>query len=273
MHRLVCRYAERKQNHSTFFLRNRPELELMGRLLGRKPSNCSLKICVLGCSKGAEVYSILWALRSARRDLSVNTQAVDTSHEFVEFARRGIYATGGLHGPTGAGQEASAQLAAATWRDQGLSIFHRMTEEEMDVMFEVDGDRAKVRSWLREGITWLTGDAADPELVRALGPHDMVVANRFLCHMDSAKAEACLRNIAQLVRPGGYLFVSGVDLDVRTRVASDLGWEPVMELMREIHEGDVTLNEAWPLEWWGLEPFCRDLPDWRLRFASAFQIG
>ena len=44
-------------------------------------------------------------------------------------------------------------------------------------------------------------------------------------------AELCLRNFAPLASPDGYLFVSGVDLDVRTKVALDLGWEPVPELL------------------------------------------
>lgn len=272
LHRLVCRRAERRQNHSTFFLRNRPELELMRRLLHQKAPRSSLKLCVIACSKGAEVYSILWALRSLRRDLRVDTQAMDISPEFVEFAKRGIYSRRGLSGLMDAKQDPDTQLAETTWRDQGLSIFHRMTEDEMASMFEMDEDQARIRPWLKEGITWLTGDAGDPELIRTLGPQDMVVANRFLCHMDSASAEQCLRNIAQLVKPGGHLFVSGIDLDVRAKVAKDLGWKPVLELMKEIHEGDITLNQAWPLEWWGLEPFCTDLPDWKFRFASAFQI-
>ena len=42
--------------------------------------------------------------------------------------------------------------------------------------------------------------------------------------------------------PGGYLFVSGVGLDVRTKVALDLGWEPVMELIAEIHDGDPSVR-------------------------------
>jgi len=44
-----------------------------------------------------------------------------------------------------------------------------------------------------------------------------------------------MRNIARLVKPGGYL----VDLEVRTRVARSLGWKPVGDLLRETHEGDV----------------------------------
>jgi hypothetical protein len=72
-------------------------------------------------------------------------------------------------------------------------------------------------------------------------------------------------NITRLVSPGGYLFVSGVDLDVRTKVALDLGWEPVRELMAEIHNGDPSVRADWPWEWWGLEPLDRSKQDWQTR--------
>jgi len=48
-----------------------------------------------------------------------------------------------------------------------------------------------------------------------------------------------MRNIARLVKAGGHLFVSGVDPEVRTRVARSLGWKPIGDLLRETHEGDV----------------------------------
>ena len=143
-----------------------------------------------------------------------------------------------------------------TWRGlQNAPIFERMADEEVEAMFELTGDQARIRPWLKEGITWICGDASDPALKGVLGTQDMVVANRFLCHMKPPAAEKCLRNVARLVKPGGYLFVSGIDLDVRTRVARAMGWRPVMDLMRDIHEGDPSLRSGWPLEYWGLEPF------------------
>jgi hypothetical protein len=140
-------------------------------------------------------------------------------------------------------------------------------------MFEIEGDQARVRPWLKEGVIWFRGDAGDPELVRLLGTQDMVVANRFLCHMEPAAAERCLRNVARLVEPGGHLFVSGIDLDVRTRLAQEMGWKPVADLIKDIHEGDPSLRQGWPLEYWGLEPFWDDRSDWKFRYASVFQIG
>jgi hypothetical protein len=55
-------------------------------------------------------------------------------------------------------------------------------------------------------------------------------------------AERILRNVSRVLRPGGYLFASGVDLDVKTRVAMDMKWKPVSELAEEIHEGDPSIK-------------------------------
>lgn len=261
VHGLVRLLDGRSQNHSTFFLRNRPELEVLRDLLGQKDSGATLNISILACSKGSEAYSFMWRIRSARSDLKVNMRAVDISPDILAFAERGVYSRG------------APEVLGLPDRDVPLSIFERMTDEELESLFDLTGDEARVKPWLKEGIAWLPGDAGDPDLAGVLGPQDIVVANRFLCHMKPSAAEKCLRNIAGLVRPGGYLFVSGVDLDVRTRVAHAMGWKPVTDLIKEVHEGDPSLASGWPLEYWGLEPFCADRPDWRIRYASVFQIG
>ena len=100
----------------------------------------------------------------------------------------------------------------------------------------------------------------------------MVIANNFLCHMDPSEAERSLRNVARLANPHGYLFVSGVDLDIRTKVATDLGWNPLQELLEEIHEGDPGMKGFWPWHYGGLEPLNKRRRDWRLRYAAAFQL-
>jgi SAM-dependent methyltransferase len=185
--------------------------------------------------------------------LKVLLDPVDISKEILSFAEKGIY-------------------TPDTCQFVGASIFERVTEAEMVEMFDWEGNQAKVKSWLTEGITWHLRDAADPELISILGPQDMVVASNFLCHMPRADAEKCLGNVARLVSPGGHLFVSGVDLDVRTKVALDLGWEPVPELIKEIHNGDPSVRADWPWQWWGLEPLNQRRRDWRIRYAASFRI-
>jgi hypothetical protein len=67
------------------------------------------------------------------------------------------------------------------------------------------------------------------------------------------------------------LFASGVDLDVKTRVAMDMKWKPVSELAEEIHEGDPSIRDTWPLTYWSKEPFQSNRDDAAIRYASAFQ--
>src|SRR5947199_6045464 len=117
LHNLVCLRAGRQQYFGTFFLRNRPALELMRRLAPQKAHGSTLRIAVLGCSMGAEVYSILWIIRSARPDLKVLLKAVDISKEILSFAEKGIY-------------------SADTSQSVNASIFERLTETEMVEMFD-----------------------------------------------------------------------------------------------------------------------------------------
>lgn len=254
LHKLVSRRANRRQFTGTFFLRNRPTLELMRRVTGTKPQGSTLTIAVLGCSIGAEVYSILWTIRSARPDLSVRLSAVDNSAEVLKIAEEATY-------------------TSKTCDFVGSSIFERMTNAEFGEMFDGDRHDARVRPWIREGISWRLSDAGDAGLIRALGPQDMVVASNFLCHMAPPEAENCLRNIARIVKPGGHLFVSGIDLDVREKVARDLRWRPVPELIEEIHDGDPSVRGDWPCAWWGLEPLDAKRDGWQMRYAAVFRLN
>ena len=243
----------RAQALSTYFLRNRPELELIRRLLDSKGLGESLRVAVLGCSTGAEAYSVAWRIRSARPDLKLILHAVDISKPAVEFAKQGVYS-----------------LRSSELTD--TRIFDRMTMSEMDELFDRDEEVATVKLWIKEGMKWCVADAGEPETLDVVGLQDMVVANNFLCHMDPREAERSLRNIAGLVSPGGHLFVSGIDLDVRTKVALDLGWNPVQELLEEIHDGDPSCKGYWPWHYAGLESLNKKRSDWRVRYAAAFRI-
>ena len=253
LHRVV-RQAERRQFSGTFFFRNRPQLELMCRLIERKAVGSTLNLAILGCSIGAEIYSILLTVRSARPDLKVSVWAVDNSAEVLSVARGAVY---------------TKELNEVV----GSSIFERMTGREFEELFERGGDVARVRPSFREGINWHLGDAGDPDLMHITGPQDIVVASNFLCHMNPAEAENCLRNLARIVKRGGHLFVTGVDLDVRAKVASELGWQPILDLIEEIHEGDPALRRDWPCKWWGLEPLNKSRADWKMRYASVFRLN
>lgn len=256
LHHLVLSTASRRQYFGTFFFRNRAQLSLLPRLLAQKEIGSRVRMAVLGCSNGAELYSVLWNLRRARPDLQLTTNAVDISADVLSLAEGGVYSL------------AASELV-------GEPIFARTTSDEMQAMFDVDPERqqARVKPWLKEGINWRLHDVRAPDIVELLGAQDLVLANNFLCHMRPAEAEGCLRNIARLVAPGGHLVVSGVDLDVRVRVAAELGWRPVTDLLLAIHDGDPSLRKSWPLAYWSVEPLNSTRPDWHVRYASVFQVG
>ena len=253
LHTLARIHDARSQAFSTHFLRNRPQLELIRRLVERSTEADTLRVAVLGCSTGAEAYSVAWTIRSARPELKLVLNAVDISSLAVEVGKSGVYSLVASH-------------------LTNTDMFERMTATEIEEFFDRDGDAATVKSWIKEGIKWNVGNAAEPEILDTLGPQDIVVANNFLCHMDDTMAERCLRNIARLVSPHGYLIVSGIDLDIRTKVANDLGWNPLQELLEEIHEGDPGMRSFWPCHYAGLEPLNKKRQDWRIRYATAFQL-
>ena len=273
VHALARIHRVRAQAFFTVFFRNRPELELIQRVVRAKKRSDTLKVAVLGCSAGAEVYSIASTIRAARPELRLALQAVDISKEAVEFAKRGIYP---VNVRTGEKQLLDC-MAAGRWRVSepgselvGAETLDRMTSVEKSELLDIEGDVATVKDSIKDGISWHIGDARAPEILDTLGLQDIVVANNFLCHMEDSEAERCLRNIARLVAPQGYLFVSGIDLDVRERVAKDLAWEPVEDLLEEIHDGDPCLRNLWPCEYAGLEPLNKRRRDWRIRYAAAF---
>jgi len=253
MNALVRMHGDRRQFFGTYFLRNRPQLRVISRLADLRRHDRATSLAVLGCSLGAEVYSIAWSIRSAHPELKVRMHAVDISEEALAIGREGAYSLG------------ISDFAMEP-------LFERMTDGERSDMFDGEGPELRVKPWVKDGIEWRLGDAGDPQLVNELGRHDIVVANDFLCHMHPADAERCLRNIGRFVQPGGYLVVSGVDLDVRTKVASSLGWIAVQDSLEDIHDGDRSLRQSWPWRYWGLEPLDTSRPDWSVRYASVFQI-
>lgn len=252
MHALVRRRGIRTHYQGTFFLRNRPQLELIRRIVDQKSKGDTLRVAILGCSTGPEAYSVAWKIRSARPDLALQMIAVDISKEAIETAKLGIY------------ELSRAKLG-------GTAVCDKLTLSELDEFFNTNGNEVTVKPWIKEGIAWRVEDARDKNIVDSLGYQDLVVANNFLCHMNPSEAEDCLRNVVRVVRPGGCLIVSGIDLEVRSKVVQDLNWKPVEEMAEEIHAGDLLRND-WPFLYYGLEPFDKTRQDSTLRYTTAFRL-
>jgi CheR methyltransferase, SAM binding domain len=240
--------STRNQSTSTWFLRNPPLLATLRELADRHERQGSLRICVLGCSTGAEPYSILWTLRKARPDLRISCLAVDLSESSLAKARLGAYSR---HDPE----------------------MRFMTDESLHNMFDRDGDSYTIKRWISADTQWVSGDVRDEDVVASLGTHDMVLANNFLVHMDTACATDCFRKIMGLTRPRGIFVCRGIDLDLRQRLAREAGLTPLPMNVVEIHDGDALARACWPWDYWGVEPMTKSRPDWLSRYASVFRVA
>jgi len=251
------RHTGKFQSHYTQFMRNPPLLSTIATLASKYPRGAGIKIASIGCSTGAELYSVLYAIKNLRGDLQVTAQGADISNAVAEAARRGVYipdvpaAEGGLYA-AGRAEVASVDVPSL-----------------VELLEPLPDGSLRVRDWLREGVTWRTADATDDRLPELFEPQDFLLANNFMGPMDDQLAERCLRNMVRLVARDGYLVVDGIDLDVKTRILTEFGFRPVLTNQREIWEAEG-LKTGWPWLRWAREPIDRSAGDWALRYSVIF---
>jgi SAM-dependent methyltransferase len=186
-------------------------------------------------------------IRTARPEQDIQALGIDISWACLQTADSGVY-------PLEATEVAGISEA---------SYERLFTRQETNLC---------VQQWLKAGVTWRVGDACSSDFAAQFGLQDIVLANNFLFQMSPERAEACLRNIARLVAPKGYLCISGVDLDVRTHAVRELGLIPVTARLEDIHTAEEGMLTAWPLLFWGLEPMDRRRKDWSARYATVFRF-
>ncbi len=245
IHRRARRVQPRGGGCFTRFFRNLPQLEFVRDLVLERPQGAPVKIVSVGCSTGAELYSLLWLIRTARPTQDLQALGIDLAEECVHAASRGVY------------PHRVIEVAA-------------ISENSHEGLFIKAGKTLVVQDWLKESVTWAVGDACSPDLAARFGLHDVVLANNFLFQMSPGRAEACLRNLTGLVAPNGYLVVSGADLDMRSRILGELGFVPITAKCEQIYAAE-DVHAAWPLRFWGLEPIDRTRQDWAARYTTVFR--
>ncbi len=250
IHAISRRLSSRSQTESTWFLRNEPLLStVLGIVDGSSKQGGEIRICSMGCSSGAEIYSVLWIVRKARPDLNVIPLAVDISAAALEKGRAGSYLSQDM------------EFRGTVFQDRGRDLF------------ETDGQYLRIKNWIQKGITWAQADASDPEIPTMFGLQEVVLANNFLIHMEPRKASATLANVCRLVRPGGFLICRGVDLDIRQKITATLRLKPIPLRIEQIHDAELDLDARrhWPWKYYGLEPLNKNRKDWIRRYSAVFQ--
>src|SRR5258708_10956033 len=95
IHNAHIKWAGRHQTGGTRFLRNVPLLDLLHDLVSKVPDGAKQwRVIVIGCSTGAEPYSLLWYLRLARPNFQISAICADVIDGFVAKASSGAYSPG-----------------------------------------------------------------------------------------------------------------------------------------------------------------------------------
>jgi chemotaxis protein methyltransferase CheR len=260
IYRTFTRNVSRVQSHYTHFMRNPPQLEVLADLLSECDQGSTLRIASIGCSTGAELYSVLHSFRRARPDLKIVAQGADISEAVVEVARKGVYR------PDAPSAEGGLYLIGRA------EVSSQDVDDLRDILEPLPDGTLRVHDWLRENIIWHTADATSLSLIDVVGEQDILIANNFIGPMDDPLAEACLRNVMKLVCPGGLLVVEGIDTDLKTRILKGSNFGPVLTRQEDIWTADAS-KRGWPWIRWGHEPLDRNREAWQFRYSVIFRRG
>ena len=254
-HQWVLHFGARENVTFTQFMRLPHQYEALAGLVvdllsdGRAPDR-PLRFIVVGCSNGAEPYSIASVLLHRRPGLAFDILASDLEAAMIEKAKTARY----------------------TSRD--VNMMAELDASFVGRTFEPDGDDFVVRPEIRARVSFAVADVLDPEHIAALGKGDVVVAQNFLYHLHRRDARRAFANIVSLLAPRSALFVDGMDIDLRPRLTHAHGLEPLDHLIPEIHADALKLRGApWPWTYWSLEPIDTGRRDWKRRYATIYLRG
>jgi chemotaxis methyl-accepting protein methylase len=211
----------------------------------------SLKITVMGCSTGAEAYSIASVLRQRHPDLLFTVYAYDIDAECIQKAERGRYTAQEVFNTDLTGKTTTtADFARAT--------------------FDVEDDSYLVKSEVRKHVQFGLADALNPNLREQIGTSDIVYAQHVLIHLQSQDANRAFEGLCRLLNPKGALFVAGMDLHILQKQTRKHHLVPFQFKIREIYGEVNAFSGGWPWNYKALEPFMTVPKEWQRRYATIF---
>lgn len=176
-----ARLAELVTNNETFFFRETHQFDAFFEEAG--PRSGPLRVLSAGCSSGEEPYTLgLYARQNAvRLGAGVALDAFDVDATRIEAAQRAAY---------------------------GRSALRAASPEQVERYFTAVGPESwALKAPFREGVRFAWGNILDLTTFRAGGPYDAVFCRNVLIYFSEAALHRAVRNFAEVLRPGGLLFL------------------------------------------------------------------
>ncbi len=205
-----------------------------------------LKIIVIGCSKGAEAYSIATILKNRHPELNFRIYAYDLNEDVIKKAKSARYMPDEVY-------------------------TKRIPPRYIDTAFDRENNYYVIKKEIAQSVSFGVADALNPNLKRSIGTADIVFAQNFLFHMKPKTAARAFNNIYHLMNPKAALFIDGMDVGLRQTLTRRNDLIPLEYKIEEIHnEARITRGVGWPYSYWGLEPFSMTKRGWQRRYSTIF---
>jgi chemotaxis protein methyltransferase CheR len=251
---LKLRFQPRQNRIYTQFNRFPRQYEVLvdhvlPRLLAeRQPSKEQpMEIAVFACCSGEEAYTLAYVLNARAPGLPIRIRGYDIVPEVIEQAKRASYP-----------------------REQVFSSPF-VNDEFANGMFDVKDDVCTVKPQYVAPVSFDVGDITDAAYMDRLPRSELVFAQNVLFHLPRPVAKNAFKNLVAMLRPGGVLFVNGMDMDMRVRLTKQYGLEPVAERIAEIHEdARVDRGAHWADSYWGREPL-KMSRDWVRKYCTIYR--
>lgn len=159
-----------------------------------------LRVLSVGCSFGAEIYSVAMLLAEAQLLDHTALVAIDCREDAIAAARAGEFGTSAMAG---------------------------LSAERLGRHFEATRTGWTVSASLRHRIDWQVVDATRHV---PPGPFDLVLCRNLLMYLRTSTADALCRQLARALTPAGYLVLGKAE-----RPPSDLALTPIA---RCVHQAD-----------------------------------
>lgn len=206
-----------------------------------------LNIIVVGCSSGAEAYSIASEIMRHRPETKFAVKGFDIEQRVLDVGRGGKYT-----------------------KEQ---VFKNTLIDDKFVNFTFDqiNDGYAVKSEIASRVTFDVANALDDDLIDKAGASDIIYAQNFLYHLEPELAERAFANMYRLLKPRAALFLDGMDLELKIKLTRKHNLNLLDFLIEETHEdGRVERGDKWPHFYWGLEPLSKSFTDWKERYGTVF---
>ncbi len=210
-------------------------------------SDKEMNVIVIGCSNGAEAYTIASVLNNRNPRRAFRIAAYDIDRDMVKKAENACY------------------------HEEEVLNNKVITEKFIRETFDIGDRKYTVKEDIAGHVRFGRADALDPDLRRNIGTADIVFAQNFLLHMKPPNARKAFDNIWNLLNDRAAIFIDGIDLNIRRKETRERKLIPLDYKIPQIHdEARRARGVGWPYQYWGLDEFRESKNDWKRWYATVF---